>query len=358
MTKEMRLLLRKPKSQGKCLYDWNGVIVIEISAMLSLPFFVLARNDASDDWLYIFCIAAAIVAMIIAIRMRYLPMIIREVPILLYAVFYIAGTYLSFDRAKTVEQYMMPAFILSGVRLVAGITMMILALSLPSRKDSFRICRYWYMMGNACMFCIISDVIMCVAVLFTLNVNILMGTGLYELTIRMFGEFWLSVAALIAIQPQYLTINYHKVNSLLRDYLGVIPWIALILAAIMLIVSKEVISVRILVWGVALFDVEILVFKQARRRFKADSKLSYKASKNYIKVFCTRKWFYTYYDVVDILSIQQRLENIKAEQEFLEKGIFTDYAIGRLNALDEEEWNLLMKLELRYTIPIRFPVEP
>lgn len=356
--KEEQLALRKLKAQKRCLYDWNSTIVIEITAGLSLLFFFLARNDAAGDWQYIFCFAAVIAVMVIAICAKYLPMIIRGIPILLYAVFYIAGACLSFGRAQAVERHMMPAIILNGFRLAAGIAMIILVLALQREKEHPYACYCWRMIGSACMVGMITDVFRFIIAFLTLDIDALGGVGLYELTIRMLGEFWFAVAALIAIRPQYVTINYRKVNGLLWDYLGLLPWIALIIAAIILLVMKETVNFRFLVWCVALLDMEITAAKWVHRKMKADEKLSHEVSKNYIKTFCSRAWFYSYYDVVDILAIQQKLESIKVEQEFLEMGPFTNFTMERLDTLDGEEWDLLMSLELRYAIPMRFPVEP
>lgn len=355
--KEKQLALWKLKAQRRCLYDWNSIIVIEITAVLSLLFFLLARNDASDDWLYIFCVAAVISAMVTAIHTRYLPMIIREAPILLYAVFYIAGACLSFGRTQTSERHMMLAFMLNGFRLTAGIAMIILVLALQRKKEHPYFCRYWRMIGHTCMFGIMTDIFIFIITLLTLDVDVLGGVGLYELTIRVLGEFWFTIAALIAIRSQYVIINYRKVNGLLWDYLSLLPWVALMVAVIILLVIKEKINLRFFVWGVAILDMEIIAVKWGHKRIKADGKLSHEASKNYIKIFCSREWFYSYYDVVDILGIQQELESIKAEQKFLERGPFTNYTVERLNTLDRKEWDLLMRLELRYAIPIRFPVE-
>ena len=152
----------------------------------------------------IFCIAVVIAVMVIAIHAKYLPMIIRGTPILLYAVFYIAGACLSFGRVRVVERHTMSAIMLDGFRLAAGIAMIILVLALQREKENLYFCHYWHMIGYACMLGIVTDIIRFIIAPLTLDADALVGVGLYELIIYMLGEFWFTTAAIIATRPQHV----------------------------------------------------------------------------------------------------------------------------------------------------------
>ena len=252
---------------------------------------------------------------------------------------------------------MIPALIISVLRLIAGIAMIVLVLGLCCRTNPMLSCLYWSMIRKACMFSVVSDLILFGITFLTLDIGVLIGTGLYELTIRLFGEFWFSMAALIALQPKYITINYRKFNRLLWDYLTITPCVALGIVVVSLIFAGEV-SVRFIVWSAAMFFMETLPFKWTYRRSKLDIKRSQRRCKNYIREFCAKRWFYSYYDIEDILTIERRLEDIKQEQNFLNSFPFTDDIVERLNSLDKEEFDLYTRLEWRYSINVEFPMGP
>lgn len=356
--KEKRLVIWRPNTPRKCFYDWNGSVLIVVEAILCLPFFILARNDAvTHAWVYDFCIVAAIGAVFIGINARRLPTFAKGVPVLLYAVYYICQACGIFVSLQEINACMIPALIISVLRLIAGIAMIVLVLGLCCRTNPMLPCLYWSMIRKACMFSVVSDLILFGITFLTLDIGVLIGTGLYELTIRLFGEFWFSMAALIALQPKYITINYRKFNRLLWDYLTITPCVALGMVVVSLIFAGEV-SVRFIVWSAAMFSMETFPFKWIYRRSKLDIKRSQRRCKNYIREFCAKRWFYSYYDIEDILTIERRLEDIKQEQIFLNSFPFTDDIVERLNSLDKEEFDLYTRLEWRYSIDVEFPMGP
>jgi len=351
MERENKLVVWKQKTPGKCFYDWNSTIILEITAILCLLFFAMAKDDTVQAWPYNLCIAAAVGIMLIGTNTRCLPTIIKGIPVLLYAVCYIGQACLTFGRVQAINTCMIPTLILNALKLVAGIAMICLVLALHCGKNAMAACLYWNMIGNACLFSVVSDAIVFEIAFLTLDIDALIGTGLYELIFRLFGGFWFSMGALITLHPRYVTVNYRKFNRLMWDFLTIAFWTVLIMVLISLIVIKSV-NIHFIVWSATEFSMITILLKWVYKRAKLNDKWREKENKNYIKEFCSKRWFYSYYDIEDILSIQRRLNTIEMEQRFLGNLPFTDYIVERLNALDNEELDLQTRLERRYSISI------
>lgn len=352
MKAEKRIGVWRPEANTNCLYLKNGAAVTVATAGMSLPNFICSLDHARTKWMYLFAIAAAVSAVILALVPRSRMHRVSKIPVFLYACYYVTLSGITFIQIQEANTVMISSLFLNALKLSAGITI-IVQLFFRKQYGMQKSPLYWDLVKGTAFAGAAVDFAQFIRVFVTLDGSVLLKECLAAIMLRMVGEFWFAFVIVIAMHPQYASLNFRKLKRIIRDYIKTACWMAVISAIILLVVLKKI-DIPLLVYMMSMLSTMIVFAITLHRNEVAGDKWRKKKGKNYVKEFCACKWAYSCYDIQAVVDAQRQLLLIERERRWIESMSPTEFLIQRLNQLDAAEWALQDKLFWRYSIHSAF----